>query len=193
MTHLATLIPDARNALLALLHDYMNFRREVDSFQQKHFGALCSARCFQSRQSACCGREGIVTFFADVVINALHTDLAELEWMLALLERKNDGYKCIYLGGAGCLWRIKPLICLMFVCDRAQQDLFGRHPHLAVEWQRLKAREKSFRWPDRPVLFDHLEAIFMAAGHTSPLMVLHQSPGLLRVKRSRCRAVAPTP
>jgi hypothetical protein len=46
----------------------------------------------------------------------------------------------------------------------------------------LKQREKHFRWPDRPVLFDDLEKYFMAAGYSSPLMYLNNSPGLLRVK-----------
>jgi hypothetical protein len=46
----------------------------------------------------------------------------------------------------------------------------------------FKQREKHYRWPDRPVLFDDLEKYFMAAGYSSPLMYLNNSPGLLRVK-----------
>jgi hypothetical protein len=35
------------------------------------------------------------------------------------------------------------------------------------------------------VLFDDLEAFFIDCGCTSPLMYLHNSPGLLRVKQKR--------
>jgi hypothetical protein len=42
---------------------------------------------------------------------------------------------------------------------------------------------KSFRWPDRPVLFDQLEQVFMAVGCRSPLMYINTSPGLLRIKQ----------
>ena len=37
-------------------------------------------------------------------------------------------------------------------------------------------------WPDRPVLFDELEKLFIKEGYDSPLMYCHKSPGLLRLK-----------
>ncbi|MGD2030721.1 MAG: hypothetical protein PVG86_12380, partial [Desulfobacterales bacterium] len=50
-------------------------------------------------------------------------------------------------------------------------------------WNELKQRKKIYTWPDRPVLFDDLERYFMNAGYSSPLMYLHNSPGLLRIKK----------
>ncbi|MFC1494817.1 hypothetical protein ACFL6W_06030 [Thermodesulfobacteriota bacterium] len=46
----------------------------------------------------------------------------------------------------------------------------------------LKEDEKCFTWPDKPVLFDELEALFIKKDFDSPLMYFHKSPGLLRVK-----------
>jgi hypothetical protein len=51
------------------------------------------------------------------------------------------------------------------------------------KWEALKQREKTFRWPDQAVLFDELEEVFIKAGYDSTLMYLHNSPGLLRVKK----------
>jgi len=47
----------------------------------------------------------------------------------------------------------------------------------------LEQESRRFKWPDRPVLFDTLEKLFLDAGFHSPLMYLHTSPGLLRVKQ----------
>ena len=80
---------------------------------------------------------------------------------------------------------MKPLICEMFLCKNAEDVVLKNNPDLQKEWQALKDREKTFRWPDQKVLFDDLEKLFLDAGHTSPLMYLHNSPGLLRVKKSR--------
>ena len=44
-------------------------------------------------------------------------------------------------------------------------------------------QEKSFKWPDRPVLFDDLEKLFLDLGCHSTLMHLNLSPGLLRIKK----------
>ena len=57
------------------------------------------------------------------------------------------------------------------------------HAKLHEIRQEFKQREKAFRWPDQPVLFDDIEAVFLNAGLSSPLMYLHNSPGLLRVKK----------
>jgi hypothetical protein len=72
----------------------------------------------------------------------------------------------------------------MFLCDRAQQKVFGDSPEVAEIWDGMKKREMTFRWPDRPVLFDRIESRFMAAGVSSSLMYLHNSPGLIRIKRN---------
>ncbi|CAB1071247.1 hypothetical protein D1AOALGA4SA_1164 [Olavius algarvensis Delta 1 endosymbiont] len=47
----------------------------------------------------------------------------------------------------------------------------------------LEAERQHFTWPDRPVLFDDLESYFLKTGCRSPLMYLHNSPGLLRIKQ----------
>jgi hypothetical protein len=71
----------------------------------------------------------------------------------------------------------------MFICDDAQKKIFNSAPAVRQKWEEFKQLKKHFTWPDRPVLFDALEAIFIKAGYSSPLMYLHNSPGLLRVKQ----------
>ena len=71
----------------------------------------------------------------------------------------------------------------MFLCDPALCEVFSLRPELKTQWEALQHEKKRFSWPDRPVLFDQLEATFMAAGLKSSLMHMHNSPGLLRVKR----------
>ena len=100
-----------------------------------------------------------------------------------VLEHPLSSDKCVYLGAHGCLWKMKPIVCVMFTCDRAQDQVFGKNPELRQQWEGFQALKKRFTWPDRPVLFDDLESVFIDAGHTSPLMYLHNSPGLLRIKQ----------
>ena len=135
------------------------------------------------RLSACCSKEGIVTFFADVVVNMLESTVDEIDALKSVLRASESGFKCVYLGEQGCMWRVKPIVCEMFLCDRAQQTVFAEAPDLASEWAAFEALKKRFTWPDRPVLFDDLEAVFIQAGCRSTLMYMHNSPGLLRVKR----------
>lgn len=180
--HLSGLSVTERRRLEAEAADYLLFRKDVDRFLSEYFGDLCTQKCYQSKLSACCSREGIITFFADVVINALLSRDEELETLLTVLQKPNDGFKCIYLGEKGCLWKIKPIVCEMFVCEPAKKQIFAEKPTARKAWEGLKRREKEFTWPDKPVLFDRLEAYFMDAGFSSPLMYLHNSPGLLRVK-----------
>ncbi len=170
-------------ALLEMIAPYLEFRRRTDAFLETHFGHLCQATCYQSNLSACCSKEGIVTFFADVVINALASQPSALPLLARAVSRPNTGVKCVYLGPEGCLWTVKPIVCQMFVCQKAKDKVFADDPDREKEWQALKAEEKSFTWPDRPVLFDHLEKVFMDQGASSPLMYLHNSPGLLRIKK----------
>ena len=181
--HLRALPCSEKYKLRTLAGDYRDFRRKVDMFFDTHFGDVCSATCYRSRLSACCSREGIITFFADVVINLLFSEDAEIDTLAIALRTENKGFKCVYLGKDGCLWRVKPIICQMFLCEPAKARVFGNHPEAESEWLELERRRKQFTWPDRPVLFDMIENYFMAAGCSSTLMYLHNSPGLLRVKR----------
>ena len=71
----------------------------------------------------------------------------------------------------------------MFLCDRSKDQVFSKNPELKSEWELLEAKRKRYTWPDQPVLFDDLESYFMKSGYHSPLMYLHNSPGLLRVKQ----------
>jgi hypothetical protein len=190
--HLEALDESQIRSLRASLADYLAFRQAVDDFQAEHFGALCTAACYRSRLSACCTRDGIITFFADVVINALLASAAELDALAQTLRRAGSGFKCVYLGQAGCLWRVKPIVCEMFLCDPAQDQVFENRPDLKQVWEELVERKQRFTWPDRPVLFDDLEAFFMDRGCRTSLMYLHNSPGLLRVKKqAKQRKICP--
>ena len=172
-----------RQILTATLADYLGFREEVDEFLARHFNDVCTQTCYRSRLSACCSREGIITFFADVVVNRLVSERSDIDKLLAVLNKPNDGFKCVYLSNDGCLWRLKPIVCQMYLCDRSKEQIFGKNSQLADEWKLLEQKRKRFTWPDRPVLFDDLESYFIKAGCRSPLMYLHNSPGLLRVKK----------
>ncbi|MFZ0133654.1 MAG: hypothetical protein WAK95_14030 [Desulfobacterales bacterium] len=181
--HLARCSATEKSALAAGLDDYLRFRRSVEDFLQAHFAATCTQACYRNRLSACCNREGIVTFFADVVINVMMSTPLETDRLAQALARGENQMKCVYLGPSGCLWRVTPIVCAMFLCDRAEKAVFDGRPDLRRRWDEFCEQKKRFTWPDRPVLFDDLEAIFIAAGHTSPLMYLHNSPGLIRVKQ----------
>lgn len=180
--HLKALSRGEKEKLRVLIADYLEFRRQVDRFLETYFGTVCDRTCYQSRLSACCSREGIVTFFADVVINLLMSEETEVDALAKVLGTENTGFKCVYLGRDGCLWRVKPIVCQMFLCEPAKAKVFSEHPEAEAEWLELERRRKQFTWPDRPVLFDAVEKYFIAAGCASALMYLHKSPGLLRVK-----------
>jgi hypothetical protein len=180
--HLRTISVQERQRLLSQISDYLLFRETVDAFLGEHFENICTQKCYHSNLSACCSRESIITFFGDVVVNVLVSNETEINALAMVLKKRNDGFKCIYLGDHGCMWRIKPIICEMFLCDPAKASVFKEKPLTNKLWIELKEREKHYRWPDRPVLFDDLEKYFMAVGYSSPLMYLNNSPGLLRVK-----------
>jgi hypothetical protein len=169
------------------LSDYLAFRQSIDEFLQIHFSSTCHEKCYRSQLSACCSREGIITFFADVVINTFYSNPEEIDTILDVLQNPLSEDKCVYLGEKGCLWKVKPIICTMFLCDRAQDEVFGKDPELRSQWEKLQKLKKRFTWPDRPVLFDDLERCFIEAGHNSTLMYLHNSPGLIKVKRESKR------
>ncbi len=180
--HLLEMAGDRADGLRREVAEYVAFRGEVDAFLARYFGEACSDKCYRSRLSACCSREGIITFFADVVINALFSSAADLDLLAGVLERENAGFKCVYLGAEGCRWRIKPIVCQMFLCDPVKERVFRESPEAGEIWEAFKIREKRFTWPDRPVLFDGLEARWIEAGYDSSLMYMHNSPGLLRLK-----------
>ena len=173
---------DRRDALRASIAEYLSFRSRVDRFFETHFAAYCRSKCFQTHMSACCSKEGIVTFFADVVINALVSTPQELERLAVLLRSPPSGHHCVYLGPEGCRWRITPIVCAMFLCDGVKQHAFACDPDSEKDWQSILTERKTFTWPDRPVLFDDLEQVFIDIGHVSILMYLHYSPGMLKVK-----------
>jgi hypothetical protein len=154
----------------------------VAAFQKLHFSDICTEKCFAGKTSACCGREGIATFFADVVINLLLSSEDDVDALEQTLSNDRGGFKCVYLSETGCLWRLKPIVCEMFLCDFAKESVLGRNDVLRSQWEKLRRREKRYTWPDRPVLFDMLEEVFVRAGYDSPIMYFHHSPGLLRLK-----------
>lgn len=183
MEHLQSLSEEDQRALADLIAEYLVFRKNVDEFLSAHLSDVCTLKCYKNCLSACCSKEGIITFFADVVINALVSSEEEMRLLVRVLGETNRGFKCIYLGADGCRWHLKPIVCEMFICDDAQKHIFNSTPEVRQKWEEFKQLKKHFTWPDRPVLFDALEAIFIKAGYTSPLMYLHNSPGLLRVKQ----------
>jgi hypothetical protein len=181
--HLASLDREGRRQLREEVQDYLQFREDVDCFLKRYFAETCTTTCYRSRMSACCSRDGIITFFGDTVVNVLVSSPAELALLASVLKRPNQGFKCVYLGEKGCLWKVRPSVCAMFLCEQAQQQVFSSQPSLKREWDGLRQAERRYKWPDRPVLFDSLEAHFIQAGIRSTLMHLHYSPGLLRVKK----------
>lgn len=186
--HLARMRPENHQDLLERIQPYLGFREEVAAFQEAHFSEVCTLKCFQDRTSACCGREGIAAFFADVVVNTLLAAPEETMTLIHALEHAREGSQCVYLGDQGCLWRVKPIVCEMFLCHHAMQTVLAPDPALESQWKAFRARERQFTWPDRPVLFDDLESFFLERGCDSPLMYFHKGPGLLRVKaKARAR------
>jgi hypothetical protein len=180
--HLSHLPDSELRWLKQRIKSYLKFRKVVGSFQDEHFADLCSHKCFTSRTSACCGREGIITFFADVVINLILSTKKEIDTLLEVLEGDTGGFNCVYLNESGCLWRCKPIVCEMFLCDHAKNSVLNDNESLASQWARFRRRERMYTWPTRPVLFDQLEVFFLNAGYDSPLMYFLKSPGLLRLK-----------
>lgn len=181
--YLDGLTPRAFSELKSTLKEYLSFRNDLDTFLTRHFNDICTEQCFRSRLSACCSRKGIIAFFADVLVNAVMSDSEPLDRIEAVLSQPNPGFKCIFLGDEGCLWQVTPIVCAIFLCDSAKERVFEGNEELHKCWEALEEQKKRFTWPDRPVLFDDLEALFIDAGLRSPLMYLHDSPGLLRIKQ----------
>jgi hypothetical protein len=83
------------------------------------------------------------------------------------------------------VWKIKPVVCVFFLCDAAEKMVFDNNPQAVSQWKDLESTKKNYTWPDRPVLFESLERFFMDMGCDSPLMYLHKSPGLVRIRWGR--------
>lgn len=181
---IVTLSSSEKEHLSEKTEEFLSFRKSVAEFLTQKFGSICTRKCYKSELSACCSKEGIITFFADIVINVLSSTEDEIKNILTTLHETHTGTKCVYLGEDGCLWRVKPIVCEMFLCDSAKDEVFAEFPRAEKKWQEFKKEEKRFKWPDRPVLFDMIESYFIDKGFTSKLMYLHNSPGLLRVKEN---------
>lgn len=188
--HLNEMKPESVHSLEKSIVPYLQFRKALDIFLDEHFSGHCTESCFQSSVSACCSKDGIITFWADMVINACRSTPGQMTQLFNAVRRPLKPGKCIYLGPEGCYWRIRPLVCAMFLCDAAKEAVFPRNSDVQEHWHTFEQTAKSFRWPDRPVLFDHIEHLFIAAGCRSSLMYLNTSPGLLRIKH---RAGVPLP
>lgn len=89
-------------ALRGEMKAYLNFRQEVDAFLKAHFSTYCTQSCFENQQSACCSKDGIITFWADVVINAVFCSDAQLEKLFNAIRHPRSPHKCIYLANQGC-------------------------------------------------------------------------------------------
>ena len=181
--HLAALSESEKDRLKSECREYLLFREDVGEFLDENFSSICTKKCYDNRLSACCSKEGIITFFSDVVINILYSEEHEIIKLLEAVENGNRGFKCVYLSESGCLWRIKPIVCEMFLCDQSQSEVFDDKTFAREKWEHFRKLEKKFKWPDRPVLFDYLESYFIKAGFKSSLMYFHNSPGLMRIKK----------
>ncbi|KJS30407.1 MAG: hypothetical protein VR64_17135 [Desulfatitalea sp. BRH_c12] len=173
------------DALMVAIDIYMAFRHQVDDFQSVHFTDQCTRSCFENHRSACCSKDGIVTFWGDVVINTLLSSTAQGSTLDHCLSVPAYADKCTYLGPQGCQWQVRPLMCAMFVCDPVKASVLLPGNDAQRRWEQLQERAKQFRWPDQPepVLFDRLETCFLKIGIQSSLMYINQSPGLLSIKR----------
>jgi hypothetical protein len=185
--HLGELSAAETGALTAEIADYLDFRDRVADFLETHFTDICTEKCYASRLSACCSKDGIVAFWADVAVNALTAEKDALDLLEQAIRQPANDFKCIFLSSTGCLWRVKPIVCELFLCDEAERRVFDSNPAALKAWEAVKEEKKRFTWPDRPVLFEYLEVFFMNRGCASPLMYIHNSPGLLRIKKNRGR------
>ncbi|MEW6079792.1 MAG: hypothetical protein AB1724_18440 [Thermodesulfobacteriota bacterium] len=190
---LETMSTATKDAIVGETADYLTFRREVAEFHSRHFAGVCTEKCYQSRLSACCSRDGIITFFADMVIHMLVSDSAEIDLMEQAVRHPEFDFKCIYLTQTGCLWKIKPVVCEFFLCDEAENKVFNTRPEALARWKDFEESKKRFTWPDRPVLFETLEKFFMDRGCDSPLMYLHKSPGLVSLRKKRDASQSSSP
>jgi len=82
-----------------------------------------------------------------------------LQRLKDFLTHPHEGFKCVFLGHEGFLWRIKPIVCEMFLCDAAKNAVLKENLVVRKRWDALVRQRKDYTWPDRPVLFDTLEPL----------------------------------
>jgi hypothetical protein len=180
---ISTMTADEISRIKASTEPYLQFREEVRNFSETHLFPLCKTKCYETGLSACCTKEGIITYFADMVINFLHSDAGQIARIREALARpRNDGF-CVYLGETGCLWRIKPIVCDMFFCDWLLEAAALNNPMIVTRIAQFKTLQKQFTWPDKPVLFDAMETIFLEKKLKAATMYYHFSPGLKAIKK----------
>lgn len=170
------------DALRTAIRPYLEFRQNVGEYFGAFFKSSCQTRCFDTHLSVCCGFESIITFFADHVVSLMMSNREEIEALISVLTRPNLTERCVYLGASGCLWKVPPISCSMFLCPQVKETIFDSQPEAEARWIDLRQGEKQFTWPDKPVLFDELEVLFMRRGCDTPHLFFHRSPGLLRIK-----------
>ena len=118
-------LPDAEiKSLKVQISDYLEFRSRVAFFLEKHFKDICTEKCYNSKLGACCSKDGIIAFFADVVINVLSAANDDLDQLEFAIQNPANAFKCIFLSETGCLWQVKPIVCEMFLCDEAENRAF---------------------------------------------------------------------
>ena len=96
-SYLPGLLEGERENFRDLVSDYLSFPERAGNFPAEHFSGVCSETCFQSRMSACCSRDGMITFLADVAVNALvsaEADLARLDAALRRPHPEKDPFSC---------------------------------------------------------------------------------------------------
>ena len=174
---------DEKNHLKETVKPYLQFRKELQHFSMVHLFRLCKTKCYDTGLSACCTKEGVITYFADMVVNLLHSDPAQTSRFKEHLDRPRNDTLCVYMGESGCVWKIKPIVCEMFFCDWLLEETANRNPATAVEIEKFNTLKKQFLWPDKPVLFDAIETIFLEKKLEATTMYYHLSPGLKAIKK----------
>lgn len=169
--------------LKKMIAQYLDFRSETSDFLSKSCAEVCGDICFKTGLSDCCMHEGIITFFADWVVNWLVSTKEDLDRLLKVLFEPFRTDKCVFLGPTGCVWKIKPLNCETFVCKLARTEIFAKNFEAEHIYEEMLAKKKTFSYPDRPVLFDELEKYFIKRGIDSETMYFHKGAGLLMIKR----------
>ncbi|MBU0994290.1 MAG: hypothetical protein KJ737_17505 [Proteobacteria bacterium] len=163
--------------------DYLQFRQDMASFSDTYLAPLCKKKCHDTGLSACCTKDGIITYFTDMVLNVLFSDEKKISILKNTLSRSNTHTTCVYLSEKGCLWTIKPIVCEMFFCDWLIEESSVTDASFARQIEAFRIRQKLYTWPDKPVFFNTVETLFLEKGIESSLMYFHFSPGLKQIKK----------
>ncbi len=86
---------------------------------------LCAA-CGQKNDGGCC---------SEFMSNETDTVLLLINLLLGVdvKPQRDDGFECCYLGGKGCILKVKPMFCLNYNC---QQILTGNEPEVIRELEK---------------------------------------------------------